>query len=68
MSEELEFIEEVKKKHVGKWIALKGREVVAVCDTHEEIFKKLVENRLKEVYVFYSPTEKEKEYGFCFRC
>ena len=67
MSEELKFIEEVKKKHIGKWIALKGKEVIAVCNTHEEIFKKLAESKLKEAYVFYSPTKREKEYGFLFQ-
>ena len=61
-----EFVEKVKKEHVGKWIGLRGKEVVAVSDTHDEIYKQLKEGGLSDIYVFYSPTEREKKYGFLF--
>ena len=63
---EIKFIEEVKRKYVGKWIAIKGKDVIAVCDTHEEVYKKLKEKNVNEAYVVYSPTEEEKKYGFLF--
>ncbi|OYT46512.1 hypothetical protein B6U84_00280 [Candidatus Bathyarchaeota archaeon ex4484_40] len=63
---EAEFIEKVKREHVGKWIGIKKGEVVAVSNTHEEIYKILKEKDLDKVYVFYSPTEEEKRYGFLF--
>ncbi|MFB0522821.1 MAG: DUF5678 domain-containing protein [Candidatus Bathyarchaeia archaeon] len=61
-----ELIEKVKEEYIGKWIGLKGKEVVAVSDTHEEIYKQLKEKAMSDVYVFYSPTEEEKKYGFLF--
>ncbi|MCP8309670.1 MAG: hypothetical protein H3Z54_13425 [archaeon] len=63
---EMEFVEKVKKEHVGKWIGLKGKDVVVVSGTHDEIYKQLKEKGMNDVYVFYSPTEKEKKYGFLF--
>ena len=68
MAKEIEtrFIEKIKQKHVGKWIETKGTDVVAISDTHEEIYKQLKKKGFDGVYVFYSPTEKEKEYGFLF--
>ena len=63
---EIELIEKVKKEHIGKWIGLRGKEVVAISDTHDEVYKQLMEKRMNDVYVFYSPTEKEKKYGFLF--
>ncbi len=44
----------------------KGKEVVAVFDSHEELIKKLKEKGLDNVYVFYSPSPKEREYEFLF--
>jgi hypothetical protein len=68
MAKEIEtgFIEKIKQKHVGKWIGTKGNDIVAISDTHEEIYKQLKKKGVDGVYVFYSPTEKEKEYGFLF--
>ena len=63
---EAELIEKAKEEYIGKWIGLKGKEVVAVSDTHEEIYKQLKEKSMSDVYVFYSPTEEEKKYGFLF--
>jgi len=63
---ESRFIEEAKKKYVGKWVGTKDREVVAASDSHEELIRKLKEEGLDNVYVFYSPSPKEKEYGFLF--
>jgi len=69
MTEKIEtkFIEKIKQKHIGKWIGTKGTDIVAISDTHEEIYKQLKKKSLDGVYVFYSPTEKEKEYDLLFR-
>ena len=61
---EVEFIDEVKNKYVGKWIAIKGKDIIAVCDTHEEVYKKLKEKNVNNAYVIYSPTEEEKSTDF----
>lgn len=61
------FIEEVKAKHVGKWIAIKGEKVLAVSVFHEDIYRKLRPAELDGAYIFYSPTEEQKKYGFLFR-
>jgi len=63
---EIELVEKVKKEYVGRWIGLRGRDVVAVSDTHDEIFRQLKEKGVSDVYVFYSPSEEEKKYGFLF--
>lgn len=63
---EPELIERVKSQHVGKWIGLKGTHIVTVSDTHEEVLAKLKKEGIDGVYVFYSPTEEEKQYGFLF--
>jgi len=66
MSQEMAFLETVKNKHVGKWIGFKAAGVLVVSDTHDEVLKELKERHVDGAYVFYSPTEKEKEYGFLF--
>jgi hypothetical protein len=68
MVKELEedFVEEIKQKYVGKWVGLKGRDVVVVSDSHDEVFRELKDKKMDGVYVFYSPTEREKQYGFLF--
>jgi tryptophan synthase alpha subunit len=63
---EAKFIEKIKQKHIGKWIGMKGSDVVAISDTHEDIYEQLKKKGIDGVYVFYLPTEKEKEYGFLF--
>jgi hypothetical protein len=63
---EQEFVEEIKRKHVGKWIGARGKEVVAVLDSHEELIEELKRKGLDNVYVFYSPSPREKEYEFLF--
>jgi len=63
---QVELVEKVKREHIGKWIGLKDNEVVVVSETHDEIYKQLKEKGISDVYVFYSPTEKEKKYGFLF--
>jgi len=62
---EMELVENVKKEYVGKWIGLRGRDVIAVSDIHDEIYRQLKEKGVSDVYIFYSPTEEEK-YGFLF--
>lgn len=66
MVEEMDFVETVKRKYVGKWIAVRGSDVLVVSDSHDEILRELREERADGAYVFYSPTENEKEYGFLF--
>jgi hypothetical protein len=63
---EQEFVEEIKRRYVGKWMAARGQEVVAVLDSHEELIEELKKRGLDDVYVFYSPSPKEKEYEFLF--
>jgi len=63
---EVDLVERVKAKHIGKWIGLKGKDVVVVSDTHDEIYKELKEKGMSDVYVFYSPTKEQKKYGFLF--
>lgn len=59
-------VERVKSQHIGKWIGLKNRRVVAISDTHEDLYRKLREKDLDGVYVFYCPTDEQKKYGFLF--
>ncbi|MCD6593172.1 hypothetical protein J7L00_03710 [Candidatus Bathyarchaeota archaeon] len=62
----IDLVEKIKREHVGKWIGLKDGEVVAISDTHEDLYRELRKKGIDEVYVFYSPTEEEKKYGFLF--
>ena len=64
MTKEMDFLETVKRKHVGKWIGLRGTDVLVVSDTHDKVLRELRERHVDGAYVFYSPTENEKEYGF----
>jgi len=63
---QVELAEKVKREHVGKWIGIKNGDVVAVSETHEDLYRELKKKGVDGVYVFYSPTEKEKKYGFLF--
>ncbi|MEM2105882.1 MAG: DUF5678 domain-containing protein [Candidatus Bathyarchaeia archaeon] len=66
MESEQVFLDEVKKKFAGKWVGVKGMEVVAVSESHEELVRKIRRKGLDGVYIFYVPTEKEKKYEFLF--
>jgi len=59
-------IEKIKSENVGRWIGIKGDRLVATSENHRDIYKMLKEKNLSGIYVFYSPTEKEKRYGFLF--
>ena len=59
-------IEKIKRENMGRWIGIKEGELVATSENHRDIYKVLKEKNLSGVYVFYSPTEKEKKYGFLF--
>jgi len=59
-------IEKLKSEHVGEWIGVKDEELVTTSESHRELYKKLKEKKISGVYIFYSPTEKEKKYGFLF--
>jgi hypothetical protein len=60
------FKEEIRRKFAGKWIAVKDERVVAVSDSHDEMIREIKRKGLDGIYVFYSPTEKEKKYEFLF--
>lgn len=49
---------------MGKWVATRGKRVIAVYDSHEELIKELRRKGLDDLYVFYSARPKEKEYKF----
>lgn len=63
----MEKIEKIKMEYIGRWIGVKDDELVAVSESHRELYKQLKEKDISGVYVFYSPTEKEKKYGFLFK-
>ena len=63
---QVELVEKVKREYVGKWIGVKDGNVVLVSDTHEDLYRELKRKGVNGVYVFYSPTEEEKSYGFLF--
>jgi hypothetical protein len=53
---------ETKRAHfAGKWIAVKDEQVVTVSGSHDEIMREIKQKGLDGIYVFYSPTEKEKK-------
>lgn len=66
LPDETGFLEMVKRKHLGKWIGLKETEVLVVSDSHDEVLRELRKRNVDGAYVFYSPTETEKRYGFLF--
>jgi hypothetical protein len=43
----------------GKWVALKGGEVVAAADTADALFKRLRSKRIRDASVLRVPTEQE---------
>ena len=57
-------VEKIKREHVGRWIGVKDDELVAVSDSYRGLYKRLKEKGISGGYVFYSPTEEEKRYGF----
>jgi hypothetical protein len=59
-------LETVKRRYIGKWIVLKGSDVLLVSDNHDEVMRELRHRNIDGAYVFYSPTETEKQYSFLF--
>lgn len=58
-------LEEIKRKNAGKWIALKGTDVIASSRDYHELHRILKEMGVKEkITVIHSPSEEEKKYGF----
>lgn len=56
-------LEKIKKRYVGKWIALSGGKVVAVNSDYHELHKGLKEKVVGNyVEVIYSPSPKDKKY------
>jgi hypothetical protein len=45
----------------GKWVALKGGEVVAAADTADALFKRLRSKRIRDASVLRVPTEQEHQ-------
>ena len=43
----------------GKWVAIKGGEVVAAADTADALFKRLRSKRIRDASVLRVPTEQE---------
>ena len=60
------FLDEVKRRFVGKWVGVKGRDVVVVSESHDEVVGEIKRKGLDGVYVFYVPSEKDKRYEFLF--
>lgn len=60
----MEKIEQIKKENVGKWIALKDLEVIAVDIDYHELHKILKEKKIKDVMVIHSPSPEEKKVEF----
>jgi hypothetical protein len=44
-------------EHPGKWVALRGRKIVAISDTHEELLAALGDRRSK-VSLFHVPASR----------
>lgn len=65
---EQEFVEEIKRRYMGKWIGVMGRRVVAVLDSHEELIEELKRRGLDNVYVFYSPSPRKRSTSFFSWC
>ncbi len=61
------FLENIKRKHLGKWIGVRENDVLFVSDSHDEALRELGKRKVDGAYVFYSPTETEKQYGFLFQ-
>lgn len=62
-----QLVEELKTEYKGKWIAVKGRRLLATAEFHEDIYRQLSPEELHQAYIFYSPTDEQKKYGFLFR-
>ena len=60
------FLDEVKRRFVGKWVGVKGRDVVVVSESHDEVVGEIKRKGLDGVYIFYVPSEKDKRYEFLF--
>jgi len=60
------FVENLKAKYVGRWIAVKGNRLLTTAEFHEDIYRQLTQEEVDEAYIFYSPTEEQKKYGFLF--
>ena len=56
--------EKLPSMRLGKWIAVKDDDLVAASGSHRDLYRQLQAKGLGGVYVFYSPTEEEKQYGF----
>jgi len=57
-------LEKIKKQYVGKWIAIRGKEIIAVDSDYHELHKSLREKNVKEVMVIHSPSPEERKVEF----
>ena len=63
---EQQTIQELKAKYVGQWISVKDSKLIVTSESYEELYDTLKKKNISGAYVFYSPTESEKRYGFLF--
>lgn len=54
-------LSEILRGLEGKWVALKGSEVVAAANTADALFKQLRSKRIRDASVLRVPTEQERE-------
>jgi Family of unknown function (DUF5678) len=54
-------LSEILRGLEGKWVALKGGEVVAAADTADALFKRLRSKRIRDASVLRVPTEQERK-------
>ena len=52
---------EILRGFEGKWVALRGSEVVAAASSSDALFKQLRSKRIRDASVLRVPTEQEHE-------
>lgn len=57
-------IERIKAEYIGRWVGIKDDELVAVSESHRELYKRLKEKGIGGIYVFYSPNRSRKKILF----
>ena len=58
-------LEKIKKANAGKWLALKGNNLIAASKDFHELHQILKQKDIKEsIQVIRSPLPEEKKYGF----
>ncbi len=61
-------IDEIKKKNVGLWIAVREGSIIAKSKDYHELHRMLKEKGIKEkITVVHSTSPEEKKYGFLLK-